>query len=72
MAYYYPSNSEVSADSELQEWINEIFQYGFLGNADSGISLAILILGDGPQYCKVKVATHSNMPSCIFSFSFFL
>ncbi|KAK5880129.1 hypothetical protein CesoFtcFv8_023186 [Champsocephalus esox] len=36
VAYYYPSDSEVSADSELQEWINEIFYHGFLGNYDSG------------------------------------
>ncbi|KAL7387898.1 hypothetical protein ABVT39_003151 [Epinephelus coioides] len=37
VAYYYPSDSEVSADSELQGWIKEIFHYGFLGNGDSGI-----------------------------------
>uniref|UniRef100_A0A3Q1GDC5 Hydroperoxide isomerase ALOXE3-like n=1 Tax=Acanthochromis polyacanthus TaxID=80966 RepID=A0A3Q1GDC5_9TELE len=34
--FYYPSDSEVTADYELQEWINEIFFYGFLGNSDSG------------------------------------
>ncbi|KAI4788199.1 hypothetical protein KUCAC02_036008 [Chaenocephalus aceratus] len=38
VAYYYPSDSEVSADSELQEWINEIFYHGFLGNYDSDAS----------------------------------
>ncbi|XP_028253223.1 hydroperoxide isomerase ALOXE3-like isoform X2 [Parambassis ranga] len=37
VAYYYPSDSEVSADPELQEWANEIFYYGFLGNHNSGI-----------------------------------
>ncbi|KAG7239195.1 hypothetical protein INR49_029946 [Caranx melampygus] len=35
--YYYPSDREVSADFELQGWVNEIFHYGFLGNVDSGI-----------------------------------
>ncbi|XP_062323301.1 hydroperoxide isomerase ALOXE3-like [Osmerus eperlanus] len=35
--YYYPSDSEVSRDSELQDWIKEIFVYGFLGNSKSGI-----------------------------------
>uniref|UniRef100_A0A3B5A0Q9 Si:dkey-17e16.9 n=1 Tax=Stegastes partitus TaxID=144197 RepID=A0A3B5A0Q9_9TELE len=32
VAFYYQSDHEVSADYELQEWINEIYYYGFLGN----------------------------------------
>ncbi|XP_061667832.1 polyunsaturated fatty acid lipoxygenase ALOX8-like [Syngnathoides biaculeatus] len=36
VSYYYPLDNEVSADFELQEWANEIFTYGFLGNAASG------------------------------------
>ncbi|XP_053737527.1 arachidonate 12-lipoxygenase, 12R-type-like [Synchiropus splendidus] len=36
VGYYYPLDSEVSSDSELQQWINEIFHYGFLGNASLG------------------------------------
>uniref|UniRef100_A0A3B4V2F7 Hydroperoxide isomerase ALOXE3-like n=1 Tax=Seriola dumerili TaxID=41447 RepID=A0A3B4V2F7_SERDU len=34
--YYYPSNSEVQKDTELQEWINEIFTHAFLRNTASG------------------------------------
>uniref|UniRef100_A0A3Q0RFV6 Si:dkey-17e16.9 n=1 Tax=Amphilophus citrinellus TaxID=61819 RepID=A0A3Q0RFV6_AMPCI len=30
--YYYPSDSDVCKDTELQEWINEIYTHGFLGN----------------------------------------
>uniref|UniRef100_A0A3B4V2L1 Hydroperoxide isomerase ALOXE3-like n=1 Tax=Seriola dumerili TaxID=41447 RepID=A0A3B4V2L1_SERDU len=33
--YYYPSNSEVQKDTELQEWINEIFTHAFLRNTAS-------------------------------------
>uniref|UniRef100_A0A3Q3G2N6 Si:dkey-17e16.9 n=1 Tax=Labrus bergylta TaxID=56723 RepID=A0A3Q3G2N6_9LABR len=34
--YYYPSDSEVKKDTELQEWISEIFTHGVLGNNASG------------------------------------
>ncbi|XP_068198242.1 hydroperoxide isomerase ALOXE3-like [Antennarius striatus] len=34
--YFYPSDSDVCKDTELQEWINEIFVHGFLGNKDAG------------------------------------
>ncbi|XP_024863224.1 hydroperoxide isomerase ALOXE3 [Kryptolebias marmoratus] len=34
--YFYPSNSDVSRDTELQEWIHEIFTHGFLENKLSG------------------------------------
>ncbi|KAG8011324.1 Hydroperoxide isomerase ALOXE3 [Nibea albiflora] len=33
--HYYPSDSEVCRDTELQEWISEIFTHGFLGNKDA-------------------------------------
>ncbi|XP_042359022.1 hydroperoxide isomerase ALOXE3-like [Plectropomus leopardus] len=34
--HYYPSDSEVCKDTELQEWISEIFTHGFFGNKASG------------------------------------
>ncbi|GLD49376.1 polyunsaturated fatty acid lipoxygenase ALOX8-like isoform X4 [Lates japonicus] len=60
VAYYYPSDSEVSADSELQEWINEIFYYGFLGNGDSGwIPNAPVFLHHGPPTTKGQSSTRA-------------
>ncbi|KAG7239196.1 hypothetical protein INR49_029947, partial [Caranx melampygus] len=34
--HYYSSDSEVQKDTELQEWINEIFTHAFLRNTDLG------------------------------------
>ncbi|XP_034556045.1 hydroperoxide isomerase ALOXE3-like [Notolabrus celidotus] len=34
--HFYPSDSEVQKDTELQEWISEIFTHGVLGNKASG------------------------------------
>ncbi|GLD49377.1 hydroperoxide isomerase ALOXE3-like isoform X1 [Lates japonicus] len=34
--YYYPSDSEVGKDTELQDWIDEIFTRCILGNTASG------------------------------------
>ncbi|XP_072306319.1 polyunsaturated fatty acid lipoxygenase ALOX8-like [Eucyclogobius newberryi] len=37
VGHYYPSNTEVQNDAELQHWIKEIWTHGFLANAKSGV-----------------------------------
>ncbi|XP_073349148.1 hydroperoxide isomerase ALOXE3-like isoform X2 [Pagrus major] len=59
VAYYYPSDSEVAADSELQEWINEIFYYGFLGNGDSGIPSSFQTVEELIKFVTMVIFTSS-------------
>ncbi|XP_063331323.1 hydroperoxide isomerase ALOXE3-like [Pelmatolapia mariae] len=37
LSHYYKSDSEVEEDSELQKWILDIFEHGFLSQAETGI-----------------------------------
>lgn len=42
--YYYSSDSDVKKDTELQEWIGEIFIHALLQNKESGIITIIIIV----------------------------
>lgn len=39
--FFYSSDSDVSKDTELQEWIHEIFTHGFLENKLSGLFVEV-------------------------------
>nr|XP_046154652.1 hydroperoxide isomerase ALOXE3-like [Oncorhynchus gorbuscha] len=65
--HFYSSDSEVSRDSELQDWIHEIFIHGFLGNNKSGIPkrfdkveevvkfITIIIFTVSAQHCALNM-----------------
>ncbi|XP_030274659.1 arachidonate 15-lipoxygenase B-like [Sparus aurata] len=36
LGYYYKNDSDVQQDSELQKWISDIFEHGFLSKASTG------------------------------------
>ncbi|XP_047429808.1 hydroperoxide isomerase ALOXE3-like [Mugil cephalus] len=72
MAYYYPSDNEVSADSELQGWINEIYYYGFLENSDSGIPSNFQTVEELIKFVTMVIFTsscqHSAVNNAVFDF----
>lgn len=57
--YYYPSDDEVVRDSELQEWIKEIFTHGFLSKSSSGIPERFARVDEVIQFLTMIIFTAS-------------
>uniref|UniRef100_A0A8C6SN60 Si:dkey-17e16.9 n=1 Tax=Neogobius melanostomus TaxID=47308 RepID=A0A8C6SN60_9GOBI len=59
--HYYPSNTDVQRDSELQDWISEIFIRGFLGNKSpsSGFPQSFSSLQDLVKFLTMVIFTSS-------------
>uniref|UniRef100_A0A8C7Q947 Uncharacterized protein n=1 Tax=Oncorhynchus mykiss TaxID=8022 RepID=A0A8C7Q947_ONCMY len=57
--HFYSSDSEVSRDSELQDWIHEIFIHGFLGNGKSVEEvvkfITMIIFTVSAQHCALNM-----------------
>ncbi|XP_051265570.1 polyunsaturated fatty acid lipoxygenase ALOX8-like [Dicentrarchus labrax] len=70
VAYYYPSDSDVSEDSELQGWVNEIFYYGFLGNGDSGIPSSFQTVEELIKFVTMVIFTSSVKHAAVASSQF--
>uniref|UniRef100_A0A3B5A8P3 Si:dkey-17e16.9 n=1 Tax=Stegastes partitus TaxID=144197 RepID=A0A3B5A8P3_9TELE len=75
VAFYYQSDHEVSADYELQEWINEIYYYGFLGNSDSRFPSNFQTVEELIKFVTMVIFTSSYQHAavnsgqvCIFQF----
>uniref|UniRef100_I3K6V0 Si:dkey-17e16.9 n=1 Tax=Oreochromis niloticus TaxID=8128 RepID=I3K6V0_ORENI len=57
--HYYPSDSDVCKDTELQEWINEIFTHGFLGNKLSGFPASFNTVEEVIKFITMVIFTVS-------------
>ncbi|XP_047429796.1 hydroperoxide isomerase ALOXE3-like [Mugil cephalus] len=55
--YYYPSDNDVRQDTELQEWISEIFKHCFLGNKQSGIPASFNTVKELIKFVTVVIFT---------------
>ncbi|XP_071335429.1 hydroperoxide isomerase ALOXE3-like [Trachinotus anak] len=68
--YYYPSDSEVCKDSELQEWISEIFTHGFLGNKASGCPAGFHTVEEVIKFITIVIFTASVQHAAVNSGQF--
>ncbi|KAK5929070.1 hypothetical protein CgunFtcFv8_010338 [Champsocephalus gunnari] len=55
--HYYPSDCEVHRDTELQDWISEVFTHGFLGNKASGIPAAFHTVEEVVKFTTMVIFT---------------
>nr|XP_043904896.1 hydroperoxide isomerase ALOXE3-like [Solea senegalensis] len=63
--FYYPTHSDVCKDSELQEWISEIFTHGFLGNKASGIPACFHCTEDVIRFITMVIFTSTAQHAAV-------
>ncbi|XP_075940620.1 hydroperoxide isomerase ALOXE3-like [Anarhichas minor] len=63
--YYYPSDSEVRKDTELQEWISEIFTHGFLGNTASGFPASFQTVEEVIKFITMLIFTVTGQHAAV-------
>ncbi|KAG8011325.1 Hydroperoxide isomerase ALOXE3 [Nibea albiflora] len=68
--HYYPSDSEVCRDTELQEWISEIFTHGFLGNKDAGFPAAFSTVEEVIKFITMVIFTVTAQHAAVNSGQF--
>ncbi|XP_056302881.1 hydroperoxide isomerase ALOXE3 [Danio aesculapii] len=57
--FFYQSDSDVQKDTELQDWINEIFIHGFLEQSSSGIPQSLSTVEELIKFITMMIFTVS-------------
>uniref|UniRef100_A0A668TX54 Lipoxygenase domain-containing protein n=1 Tax=Oreochromis aureus TaxID=47969 RepID=A0A668TX54_OREAU len=67
LAFYYKTDAEVQEDTELQNWIKEIFQYGFLSQESTGIPQKFTTVDEMVKFVTMVIFTCSAQHSAVNS-----
>ncbi|KAM9355671.1 polyunsaturated fatty acid lipoxygenase ALOX8-like isoform 2-T2 [Pholidichthys leucotaenia] len=74
--YYYPSDNDVCKDTELQDWISEIFTHGFLGNKHAGFPAGFHTVKEVVKFITMVIFTvtaqHAALNSGQFDYHFWI
>ncbi|XP_036942277.1 hydroperoxide isomerase ALOXE3-like [Acanthopagrus latus] len=62
---YYPSDSDVHEDTELQDWISEIFTHGFLGNKASGFPASFHTVKEVTKFITLVIFTSTAQHAAV-------
>uniref|UniRef100_A0A674NNQ1 Uncharacterized protein n=1 Tax=Takifugu rubripes TaxID=31033 RepID=A0A674NNQ1_TAKRU len=65
VGYYYPTDCEVTRDTELQEWINEIFVHCLLGKKETGFPEAFTTAEELIKFLTMVIFTVSAQHSAV-------
>ncbi|PWA29341.1 hypothetical protein CCH79_00014016, partial [Gambusia affinis] len=70
LSYYYKTNAEVQQDSELQKWILDIFEHGFLSQPGSGIPQKLTTVDELIKFVTMVIFTGSVQHAAVNSGQF--
>ncbi|XP_057698628.1 arachidonate 12-lipoxygenase, 12R-type-like [Corythoichthys intestinalis] len=65
--YYYKSDNEVQRDSELQTWVGDIFEHGFLSHPQSGIPQSFTTVPELIKFATMVMFTSSCQHAAVNS-----
>lgn len=65
LSYYYKSDAEVQQDSELQKWILDIYEHGFLSQASTGIPQKFTTVVELVKFVTMVIFTGSAQHSAV-------
>ncbi|KAK9540480.1 hypothetical protein VZT92_002930 [Zoarces viviparus] len=65
LSFYYKKDSEVQKDSELQKWILDIFEHGFLSQAGTGIPESFTTVAELVKFVTMVIFTCSGQHSAV-------
>ncbi|XP_068583234.1 polyunsaturated fatty acid lipoxygenase ALOX15B-like [Cebidichthys violaceus] len=65
LSFYYKDDTEVQKDSELQKWISDIFEHGFLSQAGTGIPESFTTVAEMVKFVTMVIFTCSGQHSAV-------
>uniref|UniRef100_A0A3P9MN05 Arachidonate 15-lipoxygenase type B n=1 Tax=Oryzias latipes TaxID=8090 RepID=A0A3P9MN05_ORYLA len=65
--YYYKNDQEVQQDTEIQKWISDIFEHGFLSQASTGIPQSFTTVLELVKFVTMVIATGSAQHAAVNS-----
>nr|XP_020504092.1 hydroperoxide isomerase ALOXE3-like [Labrus bergylta] len=65
LSYYYKRDAEVQQDSELQKWISDIYEHGFLSQPCPGIPKSLTTVVELIKFVTMVIFTGSGQHSAV-------